>query len=120
MNLLSKSQAITNDSLVCLPKIVAQNILKSRDSTEALKTAYKNLSDNYQRLKTKSSIQDSAYSYKDKETKVCRELYQAQAKEIELWGIKSHNQSKEVRKQKFFKWVAIILGSAALGWAAIK
>lgn len=117
----SKSQTVSvNDSLVPIPKSIAQNILKSDDSCRRVNIAYKALQLNYNRLKQKSYIQDTAYKYKEKEATICRELLKNQQSQTDMWSIKSHQQSKEIKKQKFLKWVFIIIGAAGVGWGITK
>lgn len=121
INLQSKSQTVSvNDSLVPIPKSIAQNILKSDDSCRRVNIAYKALQLNYNRLKQKSYIQDTAYKYKEKEATICRELLKNQQSQTDMWSIKSHQQSKEIKKQKFLKWVFIIIGAAGVGWGITK
>lgn len=109
-----------NDSMVYISKTTAQNILKYRDSTEEERRAYKAIVINYNRLKQKSAIQDTAYNYKEKEIKICRELLQNQQSQTDIWSIKSHQQSKEIKKQKTLKWIFIILAATSVGLAATK
>ena len=121
MNLAANSQKpLVNDSLVCIPKTTAQNILKFKDSADAVKKAYNAISLNYNRLKQLSSNKDTLLSIKDRQINAAKKVIANDNPELAMWTNKSKEQNKSIKRQKFYKLLAIVAGSLVGAYAIIK